>query len=164
MRLELVPKDDAPLANKKSWVIYQLVRYRNFHKRGLFFKYLFELLMVVNLVAWLGLWSLPLAVMLFFATDYAYDYITFIFLRDFYTEFGNYLFDDKKSNDTHDLVVLMNNLGNALNNKDEAIAERLNKRLRENYDDLAKRKEISHEQAPQVQVPQEVQGREDVAS
>ena len=159
MRMDRIPKDAMNIPDKKLWLIWQFVKYRNFHKNGVYVKNIFELLVVVNMVAWLKLYAIFPCLVMFLITDYLYDLLTFGLLKPYYEEMGNYLFSGET--ESLQINVLLNNLGNVLNNKDVSIQGRLDERLKESYDEFMKRRE-PNDNATQGKVKEKAQGGTEV--
>lgn len=143
MNLDAIPKPEAELANKRNWLIYQFVRYRNFHKIGLSILFGIDFFFTLLLFEVFGMtWWYPFAVGLFiWNANYAYDYLSWAFLLDFYKEMGIYIFPDETLGGPNKFDILMNRVGNFLSNP---AREDLYKSLHECYIDLS-RKEVRHD-------------------
>jgi len=113
MKLNLIPRPDAVTNNKRDWLIYQFVRYRNFHKVALVPLYVLDIALISVLVSVFGVWiGALIGFFILQLTNYAYDMATFSILKPFYADMGLYVFQEGKDTDSHDLRLLMNRVEN----------------------------------------------------
>ena len=137
MRLSLFPTAQASRENKKKWLVYEILRYRDYIRLTQTLK----ILLIMGLVwaglrylgdGWLGLVGMVLGLLVF---DFHFEMLVFWFSRNFFFEIGEACFDVEAVSDM-DFRILMNRVENYVKTKDAVKKEELYKTLEECYDGL----------------------------
>lgn len=113
MRIEKVPPSNAPLVQKRNWLIYQLVRYRNWHKKALLAKFTLDLAVCISLAIAFGIYGLVIFIPYGFISERVYDRVTGKMLLPYYKDITEYIYDG--TSDPYDLVLLLNRVENYIN-------------------------------------------------
>jgi hypothetical protein len=133
VKLHLTPTSLTTKENKKKWLIYELLRYREFIRFAQTIKMLLGMVIV-----WLcgqlgGVVGIVIMVIGLLVFDNIYELFIFSRLRNFYEDLPKAAFDID-NNSEHDLRILMNRVDNFIKNKDSKALEECYTNLQLKYD------------------------------
>ena len=133
MRLDLAPTPMAPVAKKRKWLMYEMLRYKEGLSRMVTLKVLIGVgvacLIFSQLSFWLGMAVLWGGLLLL---DYGFHLIHVVLYAQFYMDLTAICFADGAEVE-QDLRLLLNRAQNYLENKDPEKREALYKSLDEMY-------------------------------
>lgn len=121
MKLHLKPTHLATKAHKKSWFLYEMLRYKDYIKNTSYLKLILSVMIVMGCLTINGIVGIVLALVGLLTFDFISEFFIFAWSRDFLFDLRDALFDVETGNE-HDLRILLNRVGNYIEkNKDEAL-------------------------------------------
>ena len=108
MKVDFEPASQAPLENKRNWIIYQFVRYRIFQRRAWVILMIAQMLGILSIFKYVPGWQtwVTAGVFLFFS-EWVYDTVSANLLKPFYADMGEICFP-KKALTPKEFVALRN--------------------------------------------------------
>ncbi len=137
MKPALFPTSMASKDNKKKWLVFELLRYRDFIKRTQTLKLVVLFGLSLGALSLFGTgWPVSIGLVVgLLVLDFHAEMLIFFKSRDFLLDMGEACFDVDSATD-HDFRILMNRVENYLKTKDETKKESLYKSLEECYDGM----------------------------
>ena len=135
MRLELFPTGLATKDSKKKWLVYEIMRYRNFIRLANTIKLFLMAGMVGVGVSLLSGWGIIILFIGLVIFDFHYELLILWMSKDFYLDLADACFDVETISE-HDFRILMNRVENFVKTKDANKKKALYKDLESCYDEM----------------------------
>lgn len=137
MRIKLFPTGLATKENKKAWLVYEILRYRDFIKLTQSIKMVLMMALVLSTMNFFGPGWLPIVFTIIGLIVFDFHYELFVLWKskDFLIEIGEACFEVENFKE-HDFRVLMNRVENYVKTKDVVKKEVLYKELEDCYDGM----------------------------
>jgi len=131
--LHLTPTSLTTKENKKKWLIYEILRYREFIRFAQTIKIILGICIVwlCGLIGgWVGMLAMVVGLLVF---DNVYELCIFSLVKGFYEDLPKAAFDIANGSE-HDLRILLNRVDNFIKNKDSKALEECYLHMQLKYD------------------------------